>query len=131
MFLTKECDYAIRVVRCLADMEIKSVGTICEREYVPRPFAYKILKKLERSGIVTAYRGNAGGYQLAKSPKQITILDVIRAVDERLFVNECLNAEYVCPHNNNGKGCGVHREFCRVQDVLMKVLEQKSIQELL
>ena len=131
MFLTKECDYAIRIVRELADMEKKSVKTICDREQVPRPFAYKILKRLENAGLVSASRGTAGGYTLVKSPDNVTLLEIVKAVDSRLFLNECLLPGYSCPHNSNGNYCGVHKEFSRVQKLLIYALNEKSITDII
>ena len=131
MFLTKECDYAIRVVRELADSEIKSVGAICEREKIPHPFAYKILKKLERAGIVDSRRGAAGGYRLTRATGNITLFDIINAVDERLVLNDCLQKGYVCIRNPGGNSCGVHCELIRVQNILMETLKEKTMDELI
>ena len=131
MFLTKECDYAIRVVRELADGEIKTTKTICDNEQIPVPFAYKILKKLENAGIISAHRGAAGGYRLAKKPDQISLFDIVNTVDENLFINECLKRDYICPNNTDGKNCGLHREFCRLQLLLINALSEKTISELI
>ena len=131
MFITRECDYAIRVVRDLADYQMKNVKVICEREQIPLPFAYKILKKLEHAGIVDSYRGAAGGYQLSKSPNNITLFEIINAVDENLFLNECLQQGYVCARNAKGNYCGVHSELIRVQELLKKALSEKTIDNLI
>ena len=61
MFLTKECDYAMRIVRNLSTQEITPVKKICADEHMPLPFAYKILKKLERARILKSFRGAFGG----------------------------------------------------------------------
>ena len=76
MFITRECDYAVRVVRSLAGQEKLSVGEICEMEGITAPFAYKILKKLEQAGYVKGYRGVHGGYMLQRKPESLTLLDV-------------------------------------------------------
>jgi Rrf2 family protein len=131
MFLTKECDYAIRVVRVLADMEKKSAKTIGVRGHIPHPFAYKILKKLERAGLVHSHRGALGGYQLAKKPDTITLLEIIKIVDENLFLNECLQPEHTCPHNSAENYCSVHKEFERIQGILINALQEKTIDLLL
>ena len=49
MMITRESDYAIRIIRALKDGELLPLEQICQRELVPKQFAYKILKKLERS----------------------------------------------------------------------------------
>ena len=131
MFLTRECDYAIRVVRGLADMEMKSVGILCEREDIPQPFAYKILKKLEREGVVTAHRGNTGGYQLAKMPDDVTLLDIVQAVDKQLFLHDCLRENHTCSRNSDDSRCEVHQELARIQGILMDELNKKKMKELI
>ena len=64
MIITKKSDYAIRICRALEDGEIHNVTEICEKENVPRAFAYKILRELEMNDMVKSERGNKGGYYL-------------------------------------------------------------------
>ena len=131
MLLTKECDYAIRIVRGLADGAVRSVKSLSENEFIPIPFAYKILKKLEKGKIVVAHRGNAGGYQLVRNLEELTLLDVLEKIDQRLFLNECLEDGYQCPRNDDGNPCSVHKELCRLQSMLANGLTEKSITEIL
>ncbi|MDR0468501.1 MAG: Rrf2 family transcriptional regulator [Peptococcaceae bacterium] len=130
MFLTKECDYAVRVVRSLLDMEMKPVKLICVEEHIPAPFAYKILKKLEHAGIVKSHRGSAGGYQLLRDPNGITLLDIVSAVDDHLLLNECLQDGYVCENNEHGSLCSVHIELSRLQSLLVVALQEKPMSKL-
>jgi len=104
---------------------------VCEHEQVPPTFAYKILKKLEHAGIVDSYRGAVGGYQLAKTLDSITLFDIVKAVDERLFLNECLQEGYICPLNIDGNFCGVHRELTRIQSLLIEALEENTMAKLI
>jgi Rrf2 family protein len=127
MFLTKECDYAIRIVRELANLEIKPVGSICEREHVPLRFAYKILKKLERAGIVCSHRGVYGGYQLARRPDSVTLFEIVSSVDENLFLNECLRPDSDCPLNAGKNICGVHVELEHLQSLIVAALKEKTM----
>ena len=127
MFLTRECDYAIRVAKNLANQEMKPVKTICEREQIPHPFAYKILKKLEHAGIVISFRGAAGGYQLAKAPESISLFDVVNAVDESLFLNECLQEGYECVRYINSNSCRFHTELVKIQEFIENALREKTI----
>ena len=131
MFFTKECDYAIRIVRCLANQEMKTVRTICLDEHMPHPFAYKILKKLEHAKIVKSYRGSSGGYQLSRKVDELTLLDIVAAVDDHLYLNECLQGDYVCENNRDGNPCGVHAELNRVQKVLLTAMQEKTMAELI
>ena len=129
MFITRESDYAVRIVRELADGGKKTVQEICRREEVPPQFGYKILKKLENRGLVKGFRGINGGYSLAKNVDEITLFDVICAVDGNLLVSECMNHGYLCPMNQ-GRRCGVHAEFARIQELLIRSLQEKSLGEI-
>ena len=131
MFLTKECDYAIRVVRELADLEIKPVKSICASEHIPTPFAYKVLKKLEKADIVRSYRGAKGGYRLARSPDNITLFDVVHAIDEFLLLNACLQEGTVCSRNKGGNTCKVHQELVKMQAFVVDAFMEKKISEVI
>ena len=127
MFLTKECDYAIRIVRALSDFEKRHVKALCDEEHIPLQFAYKILKKLEYGGIVVSYRGTNGGYKLAKELNQITMYDILSSVDDDLFINGCLRPASECPNNIAGKPCKVHQELQIIQDNLIDTLKGKTM----
>lgn len=97
MFITRECDYAARVLRALSAETRLSVNEICEKESITAPFAYKILKKLQKAGIVKGYRGVHGGYAMNKSMTELTLFDVYSAIDPDLFIIECMASGYECP----------------------------------
>ena len=127
MILTKECDYAFRIIRQLADGEIHTVATICGEETIPLNFAYKILKRLEKASILKSYRGQSGGYKLIKGLGGIALYDVVMAIDGPIYFNTCLKGEETCPNNDDGKDCIFHEEFCRIQDMLIQSLSDKTI----
>jgi Rrf2 family protein len=131
MFITREADYAVRVIRELSRNGREAARDICGRELVPRQYAYKILKKLEKAGLVRSFRGADGGYAMAKEAADITLFDVVTAVDGAPLLSECLGHGYNCPLAKKGKkGCGVHREFSRIQDLILAKLKEKSLAEL-
>ena len=61
MLITRETDYALRILQSLLNGEKKSVGEISEQELIPQQFAYKIIKKLSQAGFVQILRGADGG----------------------------------------------------------------------
>jgi Rrf2 family protein len=132
MFITRESDYGARIIRQLADGGRKTVQDICAKELVPLQYGYKILKKLEKGGLALSFRGANGGYALAKDAAAITLFDVVSAVDGDLLVNECLSPGYQCPLNGQGKKrCGIHREFIRIQGIVLAGLKEKKLTEIL
>ncbi|WP_408609060.1 RrF2 family transcriptional regulator [Aminipila terrae] len=70
MLITRETDYALRILRALADGQQLTSADICQREILPQNFVYKILKKLNKSGIVYIARGAEGGCKLTADLKK-------------------------------------------------------------
>jgi len=131
MLLTKECDYGVRTIRALADGNKKTVRAICEEELIPPLYGYKILKKLEQTGLLQSIQGRNGGYQLAKPLDSITLLDIVTSIDDGLFINECLASDKHCPINDPQNPCSVHIELDRMQGLLVSELQSKSMREVL
>lgn len=130
MLVTRESDYAIRVVRMLSTCEKAPVSKICEVEHVPFQFAYKILKKLEKASLVKSYRGVNGGYSLLKPVGEITLYDVLCAIDDKLLIIHCLQDDFICANTEPGKPCKINEEMRRLQDVFEAELKSKPLTEL-
>jgi Rrf2 family protein len=82
--LTVKADYAIRA---MAELAARSDGTpikaeeLAEAQDIPRGFLLGILAELRNAGLVSSQRGHDGGFALRRAPKEITLADVIRAVN--------------------------------------------------
>jgi Rrf2 family protein len=131
MFISKECDYAVRIIRELADGSKKTVADICRQEHISHQFAYKIVKKLEKAALVRAFRGKAGGYALSKDMDAFSLYDVFAAVEGGMVLTACLREGFICPMNRGDSPCCVHREFIRLQDMLAAGLKEKTVSEVL
>lgn len=131
MLLTKECDYAMRVIRVLKSGEKRSVKQICHEEDMPEPFTYKILKKLEKAEIVKAIRGAQGGYVLETPIEKLHLMDIIRVIDEDFGITHCTKNNCDCTRDCNDHPCMVHKEFERIQSLLISELENKTLVEIL
>ncbi len=132
MFITRECDYAVRVIRALAGTPRMNVPDICQKESITEPFAYKILKKLQKNGIVKGFRGVHGGYCLSISPDKMTLYDVYCAIDPDMFIIDCLRPGYRCVRDGaDGHPCLVHKELGEIQDELTRMLKRKSLAQIL
>ena len=84
-------EYALRAVACLS-MNRESPQTteeIAEMTRVPKAYLSKVLQCLRQSGIVKSYRGIGGGIALAHDPEELTILQVVNAVDPIGRIHEC------------------------------------------
>ena len=128
MFLTKECDYGIRVIRALSNGYKKTVETIAEEEQIPKKFAYKIVKKLELGGLVRSLRGRSGGYLLNTDLTKLTLYDIVVKLDAKRYINDCLKEDNECPFRDHPKRpCTVHKELKGAQELLMNALKSKSL----
>ena len=109
MLITRECDYAVRVVRALVAGGRMSVGDICDKEFITAPFAYKILKKLQKAEIVKGFRGVHGGYSLNRRAEDLTLYDIYTAIDPEFLIIDCLEPGYESPRNGEGDpACTIH-----------------------
>ena len=80
--ITRETDYALRLLRTLRDGERRTAAEAAERELVPQSFAHKILKKLARAGFVEVARGAEGGCRLSAELNRVTLYDLMTAMGE-------------------------------------------------
>jgi len=129
MLITRRSDYTMRICRVLKDGKIHNVREICDKEDIPRAFAYKILRELELTDLVKSERGNQGGYYLAKPLSELTLYDVVNITEGDLAILHCMKED--CAMNPDDMPCKVHREIERIQTVLIDELKKKSIAEIL
>ncbi len=89
MNVSSRCEYACRAVVELAHHENATqpltVEAIAVRRRVPEKFLIHILLQLKRAGIVRSVRGAKGGYLLGRAPEDITLLDIVEAVEGRVL----------------------------------------------
>lgn len=110
MYITQESDYAVRIVYCLSKCGCRrDARTISEEMCVSLRFSLKILGKLVNSGIVASYKGNRGGYELARAPQEISLLDVITAVEGPYRLSRCIGEEGASGCNRGAVDCCVFR----------------------
>jgi len=128
MFITKECDYGIRIIRALADGTKKTANIISNEEKIPYTITSKIIKKLMNAAYVQSIRGSNGGYQLSRPLDTITLVDIITAVDANRCINECLRNSSVCDFKSHpDRPCTVHHELAQAQDIMVSALRSKTM----
>lgn len=129
MLFTKESDYAIRVVRALKKGEKLNIRQVCAKEEIPEAFAYKIMQKLNRAGIVSIVRGAGGGYLLKRPVQELTLYDVVTAIEPDFAVMECIH--HFCSHNSEDHRCKVHHELLQIQKCVEAMLKEKTLYNIL
>lgn len=120
--LSQTVEYALRAMCCLAstpDDQALNSETIAQRTKVPRGYLSKVMRDLVVAELVQSQRGPAGGFTLARRPDQVSILDVISAVDPIKRIVRCPlgNPAHLklCPlHRRLDDSLGmIEREFAR------------------
>jgi Rrf2 family protein len=130
MQLTMSREYAIRAMVYLAMQPYGAVAQIADisREWeIPETFLRKISTRLVKSGLISSRRGVGGGIQLARPAEEITLLDVIEAVEGKFYANECLIENREC---HRAPWCEVHSVWCVVQSTVRSILSTKSLKQI-
>lgn len=121
MKLTRETDYAMRAVlqlTCASELTL-TAEDLSVRSGVPREFMKKILTRLVRTGIVRSERGSCGGVTLARPPEELTILDILVAIEGPLRLNRCLEDPPACSHVGS---CAMQEVWGRAQRAVEEIL---------
>ena len=105
------------------------VAAIAAREAIPRKFLEAIMADLRRAGLVTATRGNAGGYRLARPADLVSFADVLRATDGAIAMVGCVSRNFYerCDDCSDETACALRRTFAQVRDAACAVLEARTL----
>lgn len=131
MIITRETDYAVRILRALADDQLKNIREISAEQFVPRQFAYKISKKLEQAGFIEIIRGAQGGCHLVRDLHEISLMDLIDVMDRENMLTSCLEENFDCPYRNKNGICDVHNALYSIQGKLTDFLSTISLYEVM
>ena len=126
LLMTREIDYALRILRALYQEEKVSASTISQREHMSKAITLKMLKRLHAIGLVSSCRGTNGGYFLSRSCEEVYLWDLFHALGEDLFVNRCQQPGYRCENYPDGD-CGLCKELSRVQTILDTELKKTPL----
>lgn len=113
MRITHEADYAIRLVYILLKQpeDVVPASRLSEKSGVSLRFTLKILRKLSQSHIVAAHKGASGGYALIKSPKELSLGEIIECIDGPFELNHCLSDDFDCTRVEDKGLCRFHHIF--------------------
>ena len=128
--VSKKADYALIAKKQLAlrgDRGSSSAREIAEMYAIPIELMAKVLQRLVRGGLLASQQGTRGGYQLARSPLQISVADVIQAIDGPVTVTACSTEEGQCEQFSK---CNVRDPLWRVRERILSALGECTIAEL-
>jgi Rrf2 family protein len=127
--LSKRSDYALIALRHLATPAAKSASAreLAERFDIPLELLAKVLQKLVRAGLLTSHQGIRGGYVLARPALEISVADIIVAVDGPLTVTACSDEDQTCDQYLK---CNVRDPLWRLKDRIVSALTSCTLAEL-
>ncbi len=129
--INRQTDYAVRVVLLLAKQPAGAklaTATIRDEMLIPPAFIPRIVARLAAENLVVTYPGRDGGVSLARSPEQITLLDVVEAFEGKLCLSECFDGGSVdCPFEVN---CPVRGRWGRVQAAMAREMASMNFAEM-
>jgi len=126
MQITRQADYAVRAVLYLAQLgqdRRASTSQIAKEQQIPPSFLAKIVSQLSVAGLLQTSRGARGGVSLARTPDQISLLEVVEAIDGPILLNECVGDNSACTF---GDDCPMKPIWCDAQAELVKRLNTTS-----
>ena len=133
MKLTSKGRYAVMAMADLAKfnaLQPTSLSEISLRQGISISFLEQIFHKLKRSNLVKSSRGSSGGYLLSKSPKDIKLLNIIQAVDEKVKTMGC-KKESKKGCNGKATKCITHNLWDELEIHINTFFENKSLKDLL
>lgn len=131
MQITRQADYAVRAVLYLAKLGPTgraSTAQIAREQKIPTTFLAKIVSQLAAVGVVRASRGARGGVTLARAADEISMLEIIEAIDGPMALNECVVDPDRCSMSNT---CPVRSVWCDAQARLAAQLAQTNFGQLI
>ena len=106
----------------------QSIKCIAERQNVPEAYLEQLIAMLRRAKLVISNRGSQGGYRLARDPAQVTVGDVLRALEGGLNLVDCLEEDDAC-----GKSCACPSRivWMKIRDGLNQVVDGITLQDMI
>jgi Rrf2 family protein len=131
MQITRQADYAIRAMLFLSSLkpgDRAATSQIADTKKIPSSFLAKIISQLSIAGLIHTSRGARGGVSLARDPSEITILDVVEAIDGPIALNDCTLDPHQCTF---GEQCPIRPLWCDTQAELVAKLKKTTFSQVL
>ena len=128
--VTKLTDYATVVLTVLAARpgEVLSAAELADQAGLEVPTVAKLLKPLAQAGLVAAFRGSNGGYRLARAAADISLVQIVEAMEGPLGMTECSLHDGACGIESS---CGVRANWRRINDVVADALREVTLAQML
>jgi Rrf2 family cysteine metabolism transcriptional repressor len=127
---TKRADYGLMAIHYIAineDRGAVSAKKIADEFHIPSELLAKILQRLAKKKLITSQNGPKGGYALSRRPADISVGDVVRALEGPINIVSCLEEASECPQMAH---CNLRRPVQKIQAAISQVLDSMSLEEL-
>ena len=121
--------YGVRAMydlACVYGQAPQSVKCIAERQSIPEAYLEQLIAPLRKAGLVLSIRGAQGGYTLAREPKDISVGEILRAVEGPLAATDCITEPCA-----NSEGCAMHALWLRIHRGVNDLMDSISLQDML
>lgn len=127
--VSKLTDYATVIMSYLArePNRLASATQISKAIDVSAPTVSKILKMLAEAELVTSFRGADGGYQLSRPVDQISVADIISALEGKIAITECCEKNNLCSINVS---CAIKSNWKKINSIIYDVLQQITLHDM-
>jgi len=127
--VSRMTDYACVLMSCLGNASgiVLSASDLAARTRLEPPTVSKLMKRLSRAGLVDSFRGAQGGYRLARAADNISLADIVIAMEGPIGMTECSVRAGRCDHEAH---CGARRSWRRVSDIVVATLRGVTLAEL-
>lgn len=115
--LSKKAEYALMAARHLALNNSGNYSTakeIAENYQIPRQLVAKVLQNFVRNDLASSFQGVKGGYQLQRTPEEISLIDIIQSVEDKYKLTECMIEKH------DKENCS-HLDCCKIRNPLMEI----------
>lgn len=133
MKLSTRSTYGLRAALALAlqyGQPPVTVAALADENQIPRRYLEQILNRLRRKGLVIATRGPRGGYSLALSPAEVSVGDIVRAVEGELQPVLCSFPEQKSSECRQHAGCVSQQFCCEMERNLARILDGTRLEDL-
>ncbi|TDQ17421.1 BadM/Rrf2 family transcriptional regulator [Algoriphagus boseongensis] len=134
--LSKKTKYALHALTYLGKHQEQGtvlIHDIAEEYGISHKFLENILLELRKAGYLGSKKGKGGGYYLIKDPKDIPLSRVIRLLDGPIAMLPCVSLNYYepCAECKDESKCGINKVMIQVRDETLKILENKTLEDIL
>lgn len=132
MQLTRSADYAVRAMLDIAAESSNEEGRarthmVAQRQDIPPALLAKLVPLLVRAGLLDSQRGARGGLVLARPASEISMLEIVEAIEGPIAINRCTATPVQCTKVNR---CSIHPVWQKAQDYLVDLLRSTSLEDL-